>query len=100
LIGFNREGMHMFKIITVAAVAALTLGVSLAPQAAQARDGEIAAGVVGGLAVGAIVGSQINRDGYRDRGYYRAGYRDCRIERRDFEDRYGRLHVREVRVCD
>jgi hypothetical protein len=36
----------------------------------------------------------------RDDGYYRTGYRDCRIERRDWEDRYGRLHVRNVRVCD
>lgn len=91
----------MFKIITVAAVAALTLGVAIAPQPALARnDGAVAAGVVGGLAVGAIVGSQINRDdGYRGRGYY-AGYRECRIERRDYEDRYGRLHVRRVRVCD
>ena len=93
----------MFKVITAAAVAALTLGVAFAPQPAAARDGEIAAGVIGGLAVGAIVGSQMNRDdGYRgDRGYYRSsGYRrECYIERRDFEDRYGRLHVRNVRVC-
>lgn len=93
----------MLKIMTVATVAALTLGVAFAPQPAAARDGAIAAGVVGGLAVGAIVGSQMNRDdGYRgDRGYYRAsGYqRECFIERRDFEDRYGRLHVRNVRVC-
>lgn len=92
----------MLKIMTVATVAALTLGVAFAPQPAAARDGAIAAGVVGGLAVGAIVGSQMNRDnGYRDgRTYYRTGYaRQCFIERRDFEDRYGRLHVRNVRVC-
>lgn len=92
----------MLKIMTVAAVAALTLSVIAAPQPALARDGgAIAAGVVGGLAVGAIVGSQMNRDdGYRERGYYRAGYRECHIERQDYEDRYGRLHVRKVRVCD
>ena len=93
----------MLKIMTAATVAALTLTVALAPQPAAARDGAIAAGVIGGLAVGAIVGSQINRDdGYRgDRGYYRTGYaRQCYIERRDFEDRYGRLHVRNVRVCN
>ncbi len=91
----------MLKIITAVAISALVLGVTVAPQPAQARDGEIAAGVIGGLAVGAIVGSQINRDdnGYR-RHYRRAYYRDCRIERRDFEDRYGRIHVRRVRVCD
>ena len=93
----------MLKIMTAATVAALTLGVAFAPQPAVARDGEIAAGVIGGLAVGAIVGSQMNRDdGYRgNRGYYRTGgyQRECYIERRDFEDRYGRLHVRNVRVC-
>jgi hypothetical protein len=98
----------MLKFITAASVAALTLAVIAAPKPAQAENGQIAAGVIGGLAVGAIVGSQVNRgyrdDGYRgDRGYYRAsGYRgrECYIERRDFEDQYGRLHVRNVRVCN
>jgi len=80
------------------AIAALAVTVTATPQPALAHDdGAVAAGVVGGLAVGAIVGSQMNRDdGYRHRAYYR----DCRIERQDFEDRYGRLHVRRVRVCD
>jgi hypothetical protein len=74
------------------------LALPMAVQPAAARDGEIAAGVVGGLAVGAIVGSQMNRDdGYRERRYSRS---NCRMERQDFEDRYGRLHVRRVRVCD
>ena len=90
----------MLKIITVATIATLAFAVTIAPKPALAENGAIAAGVVGGLAVGAIVGSQMNRDdGYRGR-HYRADYRDCRIERRDFEDRYGRLHVRQVRVCD
>ena len=90
----------MLKIMTVAAVAALTLAVA-APSPALARDGEIAAGVIGGLAVGAIVGSQMNRDdGYRDGRYYRSGYRQCHMERREFEDNYGRIHLRRVRVCD
>jgi hypothetical protein len=90
----------MMKMITLTAIAAMTLAVTVAPQPAQARDGAIAAGVIGGLAVGAIVGSQMNRndDGYRRR--HRTYYRECRIERRDWEDRYGRLHVRRVRVCD
>ena len=90
----------MLKFITAASVAALTLAVIAAPLPAQARDGEIAAGVIGGIAAGAIIGSQVNR-GYRGDGYRRSGYRgrECYIERRDFEDRYGRLHVRNVRVC-
>jgi hypothetical protein len=87
----------MMKIVTIAAVAAMTLAVAVSPKPAQARDGgAVAAGVIGGLAVGAIVGSQIN-DGPRYR--HRAYARDCYIERRDYEDRYGRLHVRKVRVC-
>jgi hypothetical protein len=91
----------MMKIMTIAAVAAMTLAVTVAPKPAQAENGAIAAGVIGGLAVGAIVGSQVNRndDGYRNRRH-RAYYRDCRIERHDWEDRYGRLHVRRVKVCD
>lgn len=90
----------MMKIVTIAAVAAMTLAVAVSPKPAQARDGgAVAAGVIGGLAVGAIVGSQINRNdnGYRHRT--RAYARECYIERRDYEDRYGRLHVRNVRVC-
>lgn len=90
----------MLKVITVVAIAALALAVTATSKPAFARDGgAVAAGVIGGLAAGAIIGSQMNRDdGYRYR--QRAYYRDCHIERRDFEDRYGRLHVRSVRVCD
>jgi len=94
----------MLKFFSTATVAALALAVTVSAQPAQARDGAVAAGVIGGLAVGAIVGSQVNRDnGYRGDGYYRNsayGARECYIERRDFEDQYGRLHVRNVRVCN
>jgi hypothetical protein len=90
----------MMKLMTLAAVGALTLTAAFAPAPAKAENGQIAAGVIGGLAVGAIVGSQVNRndDGYR---YRTRGYaRECYIERQDFEDRYGRIHVRNVRVCN
>jgi tetrahydromethanopterin S-methyltransferase subunit E len=94
----------MLKIITVATVVALTMTVALAPQPAAARGGAIAAGVIGGLAVGAIVGSQVNRGYYGGPGYYDSGYqpvyRDCRVERQEFDDGYGRIRVRRVRVCD
>lgn len=92
----------MLKLTVAAAIAALALTATIAPQPALADNGRIAAGVIGGVAVGAIVGSQMNRgDGYREYGYReRASYGECRIERRDFEDRYGRIHVRRVRVCD
>ena len=97
----------MLKIITVSTLAAMAFAFTVTTQPAQAENGQIAAGVIGGLAVGAVVGSQMNRDdryrdgGYRDDGYRRrAYYQDCRIERRDVEDRYGRIHVRTVRVCN
>jgi hypothetical protein len=91
---------HMFKVITAAAISALAL-TAVASQPAQARGGAVAAGVIGGLAAGAIIGSEVNRPYYGGPGYYDNGYQavsECRIERRDFEDQYGRLHVR--RVCD
>ena len=91
----------MLKLVTFATVSALALAMTVAPMPAQAengRNGAAAAGVIGGLAAGAIIGSQVNRD---DDGYrYRARYRDCHTERREFEDRYGNIHVRRVRVCD
>ena len=89
------------KVITFAAVATLALTVMVAPKPALARDdGAVAAGVVGGLAVGAIVGSQMNRnDGYRET-HYRSHYRDCHMERQEVTDRYGNYRVVRVRVCD
>lgn len=94
----------MLKLVTFATVSALALAMTVAPMPAQAengRNGAAAAGAIGGLAVGAIVGSQMNRDndGYRDERY-RARYNACHMERREFEDRYGNIHVRRVRVCD
>src|SRR5674476_735902 len=52
----------MLKIISLSAVAALALAVTVTSQPAFARDGgAVAAGVIGGLAAGAIIGSQFNR---------------------------------------
>ena len=87
----------MLKVISIAAISALALAVTGTSKPALAGDGgAVAAGVVGGLAVGAIVGSQMNRDdGYRHRAYDR----DCRIERQEVSDRYGNYRIRRVRVC-
>lgn len=96
----------MMKFITLTAVAALTLAVAASPQPAFAggNGGAVAAGVVGGLAVGAIIGSQANRGYYGGPGYYESGYqpvyRGCHTERQQVEDAYGRIHIRRVRVCD
>ena len=90
----------MLKAITLVAIAALAVAVTTTPQPAFAHDGgAVAAGVIGGLAVGAIVGSQIDRDrSYR--GHDRVIYSDCHIERQEVTDRYGNEHFRRVRVCD
>lgn len=95
----------MLKIISLTAIAALTLAVAATSQPAFARDdGAIGAGVIGGLAVGAVVGSQMDRDrdsDYRDHDRdHRRQYSDCRMERREVTDRYGNEHLRRVRVCD
>ena len=91
------------KSITIAAVAALALAVTVSSQPAFARGGALAAGIIGGVAVGAIIGSQAN-GGYYGPGYYESGYQpvysNCRIERQQVEDGYGRIRIQRVRVCD
>jgi hypothetical protein len=96
----------MLKVITITAVAALALAVTVSSQPAFAggHDGAVAAGVIGGLAVGAVIGSQANGGYYGGPGYYESGYQPayggCHIERQQIVDRYGNDHVRRVRVCD
>jgi hypothetical protein len=94
----------MLKYITLAAVAALAFAVMSLPASARNNGGAIAAGVIGGLAVGAIVGSQANQ-GYYGPGYYgeqayQPVYSNCRIEREQVVDQYGRYRWRRIRVCD
>jgi hypothetical protein len=96
----------MLKVITVTAIAALALAVTTSSQPAFAggHGGAVAAGIVGGLAVGAIIGSQANRDYYGGPGYYESGYQpvygDCHTERQQVVDQYGNYRMRRVRVCD
>jgi hypothetical protein len=97
----------MRKSFALTAVAALALAVSASSQPAFAggNGGAVAAGVVGGLAVGAIIGSQANRGYYGGPGYYESGYQPvygggCHIERQEVDDGYGRIRIRRVRVCD
>src|SRR5271169_3343298 len=94
----------MLKVISLTALAALAVAAIATPRPAFARDGgAIAAGVIGGLAVGAIIGSQANRGYYGGPGYYESGYqpgyRECHTER-EVEDGYGNVRMRRVRVCD
>jgi|ERR1700690_362687 hypothetical protein len=102
----------MLKTISVTAICALALAFTVPSQPASARnDFPIVAGVVGGLALGAIAGSQYNGAYYGGPGYYGAPgyyaqsgydgqYGGCHIERQIVSDRYGRERVRRVRVCD
>ena len=60
----------MLKVITLAAVTALALTAVSQPASAGNNGGAVAAGIIGGLAVGAIIGSQANRNYYSGPGYY------------------------------
>jgi hypothetical protein len=95
----------MLKFILLAAVSALALTAVTPPASAGGNGGAIAAGVIGGVAVGAIVGSQYNRGYYGGGpGYYEQGYQpvysNCRAERQRYIGRDGYEHVRRIRVCD
>jgi hypothetical protein len=98
----------MLKVISLSAISALALAVTATSQPAFARDGRngaVAAGVIGGLAVGAIIGSQSNRGyyggpDYYDESGYQPVYRECHTERQQIEDGYGNVRTRRVRVCD
>ena len=99
----------MTKIRTLTALAAAaTLGIAAiaAPQPAEARHGgAIAAGVIGGLAVGALIGSAAAAPyyGYAPGYYYGGpayygGYGGCYWTRERFWDGWG-WRVRRVQVC-
>lgn len=93
----------MTKFAT-AALATLTLGGSLLAAAAPAQayyykpwkpyygPGPVAAGVIGGLALGAVAASAAASSGY--------GYGGCYITRREVVDVYGNVYLRRVRVCE
>ena len=96
----------MRKTVTaLAAAATLATATLAAPRTADARWGWWGP-ALGGLAVGAIVGSQANRSGYYGGGpgYYEQGYQPvyshCRTEREQYVDQYGRYRIHRVRVCD
>ena len=98
----------MRKALTaIALAAAFALASVAAPQPAKADDGgAIAAGIIGGLALGAIVGSAASGPHYYDydRGYYyRPRYYYYRPHCWWEHDRYWngwRWRWHRVRVCD
>ncbi len=63
----------MHKTLTALAVAAtMVFAAVAAPDTADARNrgGRVAAGIIGGLAAGAIIGSMVGQGGYYGPGYY------------------------------
>lgn len=99
----------MMKTLTALATAG-TLAVAAiavpAPAQAGSNSGAVAAGVVGGLAAGAIIGSAVNSHygyGYAPGPvYYSSGpyaYSRCYVTRERVWTNYG-PRWRKVRVCD
>lgn len=102
--------------LKVIALAAIALSAAALPGTADARcrGCAVGAGVVGGLALGAIIGSSIANsqpryyepapvyDAPPPRAYYAPEYVEgpvCHVERQRFWDGYGWRH-RRVEVCD
>ncbi len=94
------------SLTAIAAAAIVTIAAVAAPQPAEARGGRVAAGIIGGLALGAIIGGIASQN----RGYYGHGpyaydsgpvyYRPhCWWSRQRVWDGYG-WRMRRVRVCD
>jgi hypothetical protein len=99
----------MKTVLALSLASMVALAVSGVSTPASARNGgAIAAGVVGGLAAGAIIGSQVNRSYYGGPAYVEGpayisepAYRPaCHTERQEVTDAYGNYRIRRVRVCD
>lgn len=97
-------------LTTLVAAGSLAVAAIAAPAPAQARGGgAIAAGIIGGLAAGALIGGAVSRPyGYYGGGpYYASGYygggpyyaaAPCYWRRERFFDGY-RWRSHRVRVC-
>jgi hypothetical protein len=93
-------------LIALAAAGTLGLAAVAAPQPAEARNGgAIAAGVIGGLAVGALIGAAANGPYYgyapgyyAGPAYYGYGYGGCYWARQRVWDGWG-WRFRRVQVC-
>lgn len=92
-------------LTAVAAAATLSTAALVTPtQPAQARGGAVAAGIIGGLAAGAIIGSAAAHGPYYGPGYYYGPGPvyygpHCWWHRERFWDGWG-WRVHRVRVCN
>lgn len=95
----------MSKLALAVAVVAVAAGPLLAPAPARAENGQIAAGVVGGLIGGALLGGALaSRPAPPPPAYYAPApvYVEepvCRLVRERYWDGYG-WSYRRVQVCD
>jgi hypothetical protein len=89
------------SLTAIAAAATLAVAAVAAPQPAEARGGRIAAGIIGGLAAGAIIGAAAN-NGYYGPAYYGPGPYyygpGCYWTHQRVWNGWG-WHWRPVRVC-
>jgi hypothetical protein len=89
-------------MIGVVTAAALALTSVAAPQPAEARGGRIAAGVIGGLAAGALIGGALAAPRYYGPyGYYGPAYYPppgCYWQRQRYWDGF-MWRVHPVQVC-
>jgi len=87
--------------ITLASAAVIAGAAITAPTAADARGGRVAAGIIGGLAAGALIAGAANAYApYYGYGPYYGAYAGppCHIRRERVWDGYG-WYWRRVRVC-
>ena len=94
----------MGKIASAIMVVALAAGPLLLPASAKAENGEIGAGVVGGLIGGALLGGVLARPAPPPPVYYAPEpvYVEepaCRVVHERYWDGYG-WQLRRVQVCD
>jgi hypothetical protein len=111
----ERNNAMTRTLTTLAAAGAIAVAAIAAPTSAEARGGRIAAGIIGGLAVGALVGSAFASPYYYGGGpYYYGGYAPapvyygggpyyaygggCWWQRERYWDGWG-WRVQRVRVC-
>ena len=89
----------MKKALVACATAATIAAAALAPTHAEARGGAVAAGIIGGLALGAIIGSAAAQGPYYAPGpaYYGPGP-GCSWQTQRVWDGYG-WRFNRVRVC-
>jgi hypothetical protein len=99
----------MIRKIFIASVlgstlAAASLGTTSTAEARWGRGGAFAAGAAVGVLGGALLAAPAYGygPGYYAPAYYEPGYYGpaCFWQKERWYDRYGRLHVRRVRVCD